>query len=1849
MNKDSLVKNLIIKTDASGKVNKSELNALDNIIVKAGDQIKFSKLFFGEEKNINNLIVLKKGEDLEILFENGQVLTLEAFYSFNNVELEFTVSDNSVYTLSSLSDGGVFVSEVVQLVYAQGDQSVLMSLSDDSALHAVLSNQIQMAHSDHFAAVETAGATGAEAAAAGGAGAIGGISTAALVVGGLVVAGAAIAASNSSSSSSTTDTSSTGSSSTTSTAYFVDSAVSGVTYTRYLDGEEVSTGTTDADGKFEYEDGETVTFEIAGITLGSMDTDDIQEDGNVMPQDILNVSRADVTNTSVTAMAKLLQTLDSDGDASNGITVETNNDGDIITDNGATIVAKADLLPEGTTFDATSTNTFLTNNINTSATYDSGANVVVKTDVEAQAHILGTVTGVSDADSITVSDAVELADLIITGATSIIIDTTIDLSDLDSLVTDDTITQVQATAIDTYTGSIIITDQAVDITTTLSQYNNMDIASAGNVIVSVTDADTITNEDDIGENIVKLKDIDLSDADTIALDISSQEVQTLTVTAGSTKTATIDILINGRTYGISLSESDTLNEVAAKIAASITTDNKSSSNDTVSSVVADGANVIITYSPSSGNVDEATFTDNNNTDVTVTVATNIDYLTAIAQVNVEQAGKLDITNGIFYVEDTLANLSDLTSTGHTVDLTDAYFVMTELTEDTDFTEITINNSLSVILCEGYDLTISNAQYDDFTALNSGINDVGTLTIKDTIANLATSVDAVPEVQTIDFTSMTQTDGNIIVGGVTVAVLAADNAATTAGKIQTALDGETLTGTSNAVTATVENNVVTLTFDAADGDVDLVTLADDNSILTNAPTPVVKTTGVNVVETYLDEPIIVTDAASVAELEALSGTGKTTATIVEDDYDNITEAAISSYFDADTAVTLLDTSVTAAQIALLDSQTTGIITATVENLTVAEALDIVNANGNNVYDITVTDNPTLEQLDALNALYTAGVTVSGGLIITAEDKDDFSELDLTGVDAIHAEDDAVYVTVTETQVALLTADTGVTLEYAVVVDGDFNVATFLANGYPGTLIDIISNDSTAQTITFAVDTANAGSLYVNGDSNDTVVIDDSFELVATADLTSAMEADIADFMAANVYKDDEDNLIYVSTAVTDVQISGALADFDPADLPASYILSDGAGALGALTIAEAEVVVGAENADDYTYTIDDTATLIAANIGSDTDVITGNDIDVELTAATAAATLEELVAINNATFGEITLNANTIAADYAGTAADLVAAFAGTITTHTGTLIVDDGTATVLQANKLDAASVGIVTAEVTGTLAQLATLTSTDATNVYTATVSTASVDAAELVAANTTTGLTLTVDAAVQTVTATAADIAKAITAVALTSNAAVTIDSAATISVANANLLDAATTGVVIASITETNASTLSTIDDANSNNVYSATLDDTSVDATELVDLNDDLTLTLDAAVVEITSDVADIGINAANVTAAMALTTAENVDVELTSLGTVAVDLSPISAKGAGILTVSADGALHKNTNLGDFTVTVANGADISLEAAQATESTITAVGDAVITVTVLDETLDADLSGLSAVAVNGVIAQFDANGTFTGDLGTAEVAVADSVTLTTTAAIASGVTITVDGTTAGGVTLTALGTTAADLSGITDANGNALLTVDVPTTATLAATTDLGSFAVTVADGEILTATAQQLDGIDITVGTGLVTATAADTDDLTAVVFDSDVSVIDIAGTVTLTDTQAGLVDVSDTGIMNIEFEASATTLDLSDFLDETNALKVASIDAVNTETDTITLTDADVLDLGTGLVIDADLADTINLGEAEDIGAWVAGAVNSGGEGYTTHSYTLTSDSSVTVTVDVTNGATIG
>lgn len=118
-----------------------------------------------------------------------------------------------------------------------------------------------------------------------------------------------------------------------STGYYYDSLVSGIDYETSLDGEVIRTGVTGDDddpGRFLFIEGATVSFSLGGVSLGETNARE-----RVTPFDLAGVAEEAVGGCDVSGelpddtsafrrvanLAVLLQTLDIDGDDTNGIEI----------------------------------------------------------------------------------------------------------------------------------------------------------------------------------------------------------------------------------------------------------------------------------------------------------------------------------------------------------------------------------------------------------------------------------------------------------------------------------------------------------------------------------------------------------------------------------------------------------------------------------------------------------------------------------------------------------------------------------------------------------------------------------------------------------------------------------------------------------------------------------------------------------------------------------------------------------------------------------------------------------------------------------------------------------------------------------------------------------------------------------------------------------------------------------------------------------------------------------------------------------------------------------------------------------------------------------------------------------------------------------------------------------------------------------------------------------------------------------------------------------------------------------------------------------------------------------------
>ena len=102
------------------------------------------------------------------------------------------------------------------------------------------------------------------------------------------------------------------------TGYFVDALIANADYDCVADGR--MNKTTGPDGSFQCQNMAEVRFRLGELVLGEVAA--VPADHYVFPQDLVGVPReTGVNDARVVAMAQLLQSLDTDGNPSNGITL----------------------------------------------------------------------------------------------------------------------------------------------------------------------------------------------------------------------------------------------------------------------------------------------------------------------------------------------------------------------------------------------------------------------------------------------------------------------------------------------------------------------------------------------------------------------------------------------------------------------------------------------------------------------------------------------------------------------------------------------------------------------------------------------------------------------------------------------------------------------------------------------------------------------------------------------------------------------------------------------------------------------------------------------------------------------------------------------------------------------------------------------------------------------------------------------------------------------------------------------------------------------------------------------------------------------------------------------------------------------------------------------------------------------------------------------------------------------------------------------------------------------------------------------------------------------------------------
>jgi len=110
--------------------------------------------------------------------------------------------------------------------------------------------------------------------------------------------------------------------------YLIDSAIQGVQYTT-----NSMSGTTDDLGTFKYEKSDTsISFKVGSLTLADFNLSKLNSDKKLLPNDIFGIDRNNTDNQDVLKFLRVVQSLDNDSNASNGILIDDNTKNELIQD-----------------------------------------------------------------------------------------------------------------------------------------------------------------------------------------------------------------------------------------------------------------------------------------------------------------------------------------------------------------------------------------------------------------------------------------------------------------------------------------------------------------------------------------------------------------------------------------------------------------------------------------------------------------------------------------------------------------------------------------------------------------------------------------------------------------------------------------------------------------------------------------------------------------------------------------------------------------------------------------------------------------------------------------------------------------------------------------------------------------------------------------------------------------------------------------------------------------------------------------------------------------------------------------------------------------------------------------------------------------------------------------------------------------------------------------------------------------------------------------------------------------------------------------------------------------------------
>lgn len=645
--------------------------------------------------------------------------------------------------------------------------------------------------------------------------------------------------------------------------------------------------------------------------------------------------------------------------------------------------------------------------------------------------------------------------------------------------------------------------------------------------------------------------------------------------------------------------------------------------------------------------------------------------------------------------------------------------------------------------------------------------------------------------------------------------------------------------------------------------------------------------------------------------------------------NALDAAITADIDASAASSLsgtgaeFDTAIAASGISL-----SGSYSATVSGTPAISELNTIDADTTGV----VTATPATASLASLNALIGTGnaytlVINDAGSVAAA----DLSSLDGKTTVAIDATS-ATAISGSSTELTTAMGSAGVNTAAAVALNPTGSISASQQSTLDATTTGIITATLTDGDMTSLASVADA-----NGNNALTITVTDtSISAVALKSLA------------------DKTSVAVTATAATTITGSGAqvIDLYDNASV--SYSNSENISVSGTVSSSDAATITGYTGGTVTATVASATAASLAADLGglsgAYTLTVTGSNDPADL------VTLD--------TASSVTVDASGSTA-LSGTTANVLSVLSGDISLPADIAITLTDNPSVANANTIDAATTGVVTATLAAdTLASLNGLNGSG--NAYTLVINDAgTVAASDLSTLDSKTTVAINATSAA-TVSGTGAALATALGSAGINTAGGVALSVSDSITSTQLASLDGLSTGVITATISDGDLASLTNLTDGNGNNALSITVTDSSADAASLNTVDGLTSVAVTATTVNTIT-----GSAAAAVTALAAsgsgLNLAADVDVTIDS----------------GTVTTAQQSALDGDTT-GSITATIAEN-DLATLAGLADSN-----GNNALTVTVTDASVSASalnsLDNKTSVQVTATAATaITGNG---GDISTA---------------------------------------------------------------------------------------------------------------------------------------------------------------------------------------------------------------------------------------------------------------------